>query len=280
MNSWPAPAKINLFLHILGRRDDGYHNLQTAFQFIDYSDALHFDVNDSGKINLQSNYSNVVQNDDLIMRAASMLQEHVGTKSGVDIIIEKKLPMGGGLGGGSSNAATTLVALNHLWGLKLSQDQLASLGLRLGADVPVFVAGKAAWAEGVGEHLQPIEVPEKWYLVVNPGVQVPTAEIFNTADLTRDTPPITIRDFLAGMGHNDCEVVVRNQHPEVSQVIDWMRKYSSAMMTGTGACVFSGFAQKEQARQLYAELPAKWSGFIAKGVNESPLLDRLAEEGP
>ena len=279
-NRWPAPAKLNLFLHIVGRKEDGYHLLQTAFQFLDYCDYLDFTPIDNPDIKLTANYETVAVEDDLIVRAAKTLQAESGTKMGAEIQINKVLPMGGGLGGGSSNAATTLIALNCLWQLGFSPEKLSAIGLSLGADVPVFVHGRAAWAEGVGEELQPIDVPEKWYLVASPDIHVSTAEIFNSPDLTRDTPAITIRDFLAGKGENDCEPVVRSGYPEVAQLIDWMGKKAPTRMTGTGACVFSAFDTEDAARAVYAEMPRKWRGFIAKGINRSPLLARLAKENP
>ena len=204
-NSWPAPAKLNLFLHIVGRRNDGYHLLQTAFQFLEHSDELEIKPTSNNKIYLSRNYEGIDAENDLIMRAARLLQSKSGTNHGAEIHVNKILPMGGGLGGGSSNAATTLVALNCLWQLGLTDGELSSLGLSLGADVPVFVQGHAAWAEGIGEVLKPIDVPELWYLVASPDINISTMKIFNAPDLTRDTPAITIRDFLAGKGNNDCE---------------------------------------------------------------------------
>jgi 4-diphosphocytidyl-2-C-methyl-D-erythritol kinase len=279
-NSWPAPAKLNLFLHIVGRRDDGYHLLQTAFQFLDYCDYLDIIPTDNNEIKLSRNYDAIDVENDLIMRAARLLQSESGTSHGANIHINKTLPMGGGLGGGSSNAATTLVALNSLWQLGLTGEKLSTLGLSLGADVPVFMLGSAAWAEGVGELLQPIEVPEKWYLVASPDINISTMMIFNAPDLTRDTPAITIRDFLTGKGKNDCESVVRSEYLEVAQLIDWMGEKAPARMTGTGACVFSEFETEDAARLVHDDLPQKWTGFVAKGINKSPLLARLAREYP
>ena len=276
--SWPAPAKLNLFLHITGRRADGYHLLQTAFQFLDYVDDLEFSPRDDQKITLDANYKGVPTDRDLIVRTAQRLQQQSTSPLGVDIRINKRLPMGGGLGGGSSNAATTLVALNCLWNMGLSEMKLAEMGLGLGADVPVFIHGHAAWAEGVGEKLQPLEPPEDWYLVISPGENVSTAEIFNAPDLTRNTPAITIRDFLAGAGRNDCEKIVRSIYPEVARSLDWLAEATQARMTGTGACVYGTFSTKSEAKELKDLLPEAWQGFVAQGRNTSPLLDRLAQE--
>ena len=230
---WPAPAKLNLILHITGQREDGYHLLQTAFQFLDFSDMLDFTVRDDGVISRQSNWQGVVEEDDLIVRAAKVLQQESGCQSGVDINLEKRLPAGAGLGGGSSDAATTLVALNHLWGLEFTVDILADIGLKLGADVPVFVRGHAAWAEGVGEQLTPIEPKEFWYLVVRPDCCISTMEVFNSSDLTRNTPAIRIRDFLRDGGHNDCESVVKDLYQEVAEALDWLGQFAVDKMTGT-----------------------------------------------
>jgi len=277
-NNWPAPAKLNLFLHVVGRRTDGYHLLQTVFQFLDYSDQLGFTARSDGRLIRHANYSDIKPDDDLVIRAARALQAETGCALGVDITVIKQLSMGGGLGGGSSNAATTLVALNQIWSLGLTTDRLAGIGLALGADVPVFVRGQAAWAEGVGELLTEIEPVECWYLVINPGCHVPTAGIFDAPDLTRNTPAITIRDFLKSGGHNDCEPVVRRLYPEVAAVLDWLGQYAVARLTGTGACVFAGFNSQEQAEKIQASLPTKWQGFVARGLNRSPLLARLEQE--
>ena len=276
--SWPAPAKINLFLHVLGRREDGYHELQTAFLFLDYCDSLEFRPRQDQKIVRHANYDNVAEENDIIVRAANSLREQAQRPFGVDIHIDKRLPMGGGLGGGSSNAATTLVALNSLFKLGLDRSELASIGLALGADVPVFIAGEAAWAEGVGEQLRPISVPEDWYLVVIPASPVATAEIFAADDLTRNTAAITIRDFLAGAGHNDCENVVRQRYPEVGEVLDWLGDRYETRMTGTGACVFARFKSREEAEKAGKSLPTGWRHFVAQGRNQSPLLRRLEQE--
>lgn len=274
--AWPAPGKLNLFLHVVGRRPDGYHNLQTIFQFIDRCDELHFTVRRDGQIRLLSPLPGVPEERDLTVRAARLLQEARGTRLGADIRVEKRLPMGGGLGGGSSDAATTLVALNRLWGLALSEDRLAELSLRLGADVPVFVRGHAAWAEGVGERLVPVNLEEPWYVVIEPPVTVPTAAVFGAAELTRNSAPVTIRDFLSGLCRNDCEVVVFARYPEIAEARRWLAAFGAARLTGTGACVFAPFAEEEIAREVLGQLPAGWRGFVAKGLNRSPLADRLS----
>lgn len=285
--SWPAPAKINLFLRVLGRRSDGYHELQTAFQFLAYGDEIQLSVRADGCIQRCTNLPGVSERFDLTVRAARRLQSFSGTKLGVDIGIEKRLPLGGGLGGGSSNAATVLVALNHLWRLQLSVDTLAELGLALGADVPVFVRGRAAWGEGVGEHLTPIELEEPWYLVVHPGCHVSTASVFAAPTLTRNATPVKICSFLSDptgstkqlspreLVHrigNDCEALVRKQHPEVDAVFRWLSRFGSARMTGTGAAVFMPLNGEDEGHQLLARLPAHWWGIVTQGRNRSPLL--------
>ena len=275
---WPAPAKLNLFLHITGRRADDFHLLQTVFQFLDYADVLHFTVRTDGAVRRLSELPGVAAEGDLVVRAARLLQTETGCRLGADIRLEKRLPMGGGLGGGSSDAATTLVALNALWQLRLPVERLAALGLTLGADVPVFVRGQAAWAEGVGERLEPVDLPEPWYLVLVPPVGVSTAAVFGAPELTRDCPPITIRDFLAGIGRNVCEPVVRARFPAVAAALDWLAHFAPARMTGTGCCVFAAFAVESAAREVAAQLPAGWHGFVARGCNRSPLLERLAQE--
>ncbi len=276
--SWPAPAKINLFLHVLGRREDGYHELQTAFLFLDHCDALDFQPRQDQAIVRHANYDNVAEEEDIIVRAAKLLRQRAERPFGVDIHIDKRLPMGGGLGGGSSDAATTLVALNSIFKLGLNTSELGSMGLELGADVPVFIAGEAAWAEGVGEQLHPISVPEDWYLLVIPESPVATAEIFAAADLTRNTAAITIRDFLAGAGHNDCENVVRQRCPEIREVLDWLGERYETRMTGTGACVFASFKTRAEADKAGDSLPKRWRHFVAQGRNQSPLLRRLEQE--
>jgi 4-diphosphocytidyl-2-C-methyl-D-erythritol kinase len=268
---WPAPAKLNLFLHITGRRDDGYHTLQTVFQFLDHADQLYFALRPDDAIRRFGGPPGVPAEADLCVRAARFLQEAAGIRRGVDIYNEKRLPAGAGLGGGSSDAATTLWVLNRLWAAGLEPAPLAELGLRLGADVPVFLFGRAAWAEGVGEILTPIDPPQPWYLVINPAVSVSTAAVFSDPELTRNSPRMTIRDFLSGGGHNDCEAVVRRRYPEVAAALDWLNRFSPARMTGTGACVFAAFATPAEAQAVGRRLPAGWSGFVARGVNRSPL---------
>lgn len=269
---WPAPAKLNLFLHVLGRRADGYHNLQTVFQFLDFGDDLFFSVREDGVIR----HADAVEfgNDDLCLRAARALQAATGTPLGCDIRLHKRIPVGGGLGGGSSDAATTLVALNALWKLDLSTDALATLGLKLGADVPVFVRGFAAWAEGIGETLTPIELAEPWYLVLTPPVSVSTQAVFNDPALPRNTPPITREVFFAGSHRNDCERLVCRQHPAVAEALDWLRRFGLARMTGTGASVFGVFPDRAQALAAQAKVPAGWRCFVAQGLNGSPLVTR------
>jgi 4-diphosphocytidyl-2-C-methyl-D-erythritol kinase len=268
---WPAPAKLNLFLHITGRRADGYHELQTAFQFLDYGDELQFEITDNPEIKLSQPVAGVADEENLIVRAARLLQQHSGCGKGAIIHVDKRLPMGGGLGGGSSNAATTLVALNYLWQCAVSDSELAQFGLELGADVPIFIAGFAAWAEGVGEKLTPINPEESWFVVVKPDCHVSTAEIFSSMELTRDCEPITISRFLSGEGSNVCEGVVKQRYPAVANALNWLAQYASPRMTGTGACIFADFDNQQQARQVVENLPSNWQGFVAKGSNRSPL---------
>lgn len=274
---WPAPGKVNLFLHITGRRPDGYHLLQTAFQFLSYGDELRFTLRDDGIIERVTPTTGVAHDDDLTVRAARALKPQVGPSQGVSIHLDKKLPMGGGLGGGSSDAATTLVALNILWEIGLSIEELAQVGLLLGADVPVFVHGRAAWAEGVGEKLCPLELNEPWFLVVVPDCQVSTAVIFSDPELTRDQSPITIRSFLEGNGGNVCEPVTRRRHPPVDLAFRWLEQFGQPRMSGTGACVFVAFPTQAAAEAVYNSLPKGWQGFVAEGKNESALR-RVARE--
>jgi 4-diphosphocytidyl-2-C-methyl-D-erythritol kinase len=272
---WPAPAKINLFLHVLGRRADGYHRLQTAFQFVDLCDLIDFGPRADGRIVRAADYTGVDEAGDLVVRAAHALRDAAGVRRGADIRVRKRIPMGGGLGGGSSDAATTLVALNAIWGTGLPEPELLRLGLTLGADVPVFVSGHAAWAEGVGERLTPIDPPEDWYLIVDPGVHVPTADVFQHPELTRNTPAITIRAFLEGGGANDCEAVVRKLHPRVGTALDWLRRYGDARLTGTGACMFLRCDSARAAKRVRDGLPGGLRGWVVRGCNQSPLRDRL-----
>jgi 4-diphosphocytidyl-2-C-methyl-D-erythritol kinase len=267
-----SPAKLNLFLHITGRRADGYHNLQTLFQLLDYGDTLRFTARDDGIITLSPDIPGLAFEDNLIIKAVRLLQPHTESSSGVDIQLTKRLPMGGGIGGGSSNAATTLVALNHLWNCNLSQSQLQHLGLQLGADVPVFVFAQTAWAEGVGEALQAIEMPKNWFLVVQPDCHVSTQQIFSHKDLTRDSPAIKVAAFLEQGGQNACQALVRRLYPQVDEALNWFTEQGyHAQLTGTGACVFTQFATAEAAQQVLARLPKHLPGFVAQGVNQSPL---------
>ena len=275
-SGWPAPAKINLFLHVVGRRDDGYHLLQTAFQFVDRCDWLSFDVNDSGRVRRARELAGVPEDDDLIVRAARALQRAGGASGGVTIDLDKQLPMGGGLGGGSSDAATVLVALNALWQLGLDTDALADIGLSLGADVPVFVHGAAAWAEGVGERLEPVEFEQSPTVIVTPKLAVNTGLVFAADDLTRDTPTIKMHAFSPHRSRNDCEPVTRRLYPEVGRALDWLSQFAPARMSGTGASVFASFDAMTRAEEVVAAAPDEWDAFCAPTVNRSPLLDRLA----
>jgi len=277
----PAPAKLNLMLHITGRRADGYHELQTLFQFLDYGDELSFRLREDGQIRLLTELPGVDHDSNLIVRAARMLQRESGCTLGADIQLTKRLPMGGGIGGGSSDAATTLLGLDHLWNTGLGEDRLAELGLSLGADVPVFVRGRAAFAEGVGERLQPVDLAEPWFLVIAPQVSVSTAEIFADPELTRNTPAITVRSLLAGGGHNDCQPVVEKRYPEVRNALSLLNKFVQARMTGTGACVFGSFPNEGEADKVRRQLPATLPSFVARGRNVSMLhrsLEQMAQE--
>ncbi len=281
MLTLPAPAKLNLMLHITGRRADGYHELQTLFQFLDYGDELLLRPREDGQIRLHTELPGVDHDSNLIVRAARLLQRESGCALGADIQLTKRLPMGGGIGGGSSDAATTLVGLDHLWNTRLGEDRLAELGLNLGADVPVFVRGRAAFAEGVGERLQPVDLPESWFLVIAPQVSVSTAEIFADPELTRNTPAITVRSLLAGGGHNDCQPVVEKRYPEVRNALSLLNKFVQARMTGTGACVFGSFPNEGEADKVRRQLPATLPSFVARGRNVSMLhrsLERMAQE--
>ncbi|MDH5518494.1 MAG: 4-(cytidine 5'-diphospho)-2-C-methyl-D-erythritol kinase [Gammaproteobacteria bacterium] len=277
---WPAPAKLNLFLHITGRRADGYHLLQSVFQFLNWGDELAFEITENGQISRQTEIAGVAEADDLIIRAARLLQQSSATKAGARISVKKILPMGGGLGGGSSDAATTLVVLNQLWQCGLSRQQLADLGLTLGADVPVFIHGVAAFVEGVGERISAIDVPEKWFFVLHPQINVSTAKIFNDSGLTRDCAAIRICDLSGAVLGNVCEAIACKHYPEIAEAIEWLSGYNRhARMTGTGACVFAEFDSQHEAEELLQRLPEKWQGFVAKGVNQSPLYQQLAANG-
>ncbi|WP_028239665.1 4-(cytidine 5'-diphospho)-2-C-methyl-D-erythritol kinase [Stutzerimonas azotifigens] len=271
----PAPAKLNLMLHILGRRPDGYHELQTLFQFLDHGDELTFSRRDDGEIRLLTPLPGVDPERNLIVRAARLLQHSSGCRLGADIELIKRLPMGGGIGGGSSDAATTLLGLDRLWDLRLGEERLAELGLALGADVPVFVRGRAAFAEGVGERLTPVEPAEPWYLVLVPQVAVSTAEIFSAPELTRDSPAITVRSVLERGGRNDCQPVVEKRYPEVRNALILLNKFVSARLTGTGGCVFGAFPDQAEADKVAAQLPESLPGFVAKGSNISMLHRKL-----
>jgi 4-diphosphocytidyl-2-C-methyl-D-erythritol kinase len=289
---WPAPAKLNLFLRITGRRDDGYHELQTIFLFLNQVDELEFRIRDDGVIRRLTHLAGVSESDDLVIRAARLLKAESGTGLGADITVHKSIPMAAGLGGGSSDAATTLVALSRLWKLGTSTAELQRLGLTLGADVPVFVRGEAAWAEGVGERLTPIELHELWYLVVCPECRVSTADVFSAPALTRNSPPMKIPNFcfegseeppryspcdIMGRTGNDCEAVVRASHPEVGELLDYLSAHGPARMTGTGGGVFIPAMDEQHARRLASKLPRRWYGIVARGLNRSPLWSENRE---
>jgi 4-diphosphocytidyl-2-C-methyl-D-erythritol kinase len=269
-----SPAKLNLFLHITGQRKDGYHELQTLFQLLDWGDHLTFFPNDSGNITLSGCSLDIPDDENLIVMAARMLQQ---AGQGVHIEVDKRIPEGGGLGGGSSNAATTLLAMNHLWRRGLDNFTLQQMGARLGADVPVFTGGHTAWAEGIGEILTPLELPRKWFLVVTPDCRVSTAEIFSHEQLTRDTSPIKIAAFFKGRSRNDFQNLVRKLHPEIDNALKWLENFGEARLTGTGACAFASFTEESAARSALSQMPDEMTGFVAQGLNESPVLRALAE---
>ncbi len=282
LNDCPAPAKLNLFLHVTGRRADGYHLLQTVFQLLDHGDTLHFSTRDDGEIHRTTELAGVPAENDLVVRAARLLQQampqHPARRNGADIAIEKRLPMGGGLGGGSSDAATTLIALNHLWQAGLSRQELMTLGLQLGADVPFFIFGSNAFAEGIGESLVSVQTPDCWYVVIEPGVGVPTQQIFSSTELTRDTKPVKISDFSGtpfGFGKNDLQVVAASLFPAVAEAIEWLRQYGDARMTGSGACVFCPFEQERQADAVLATVPRHWKAWKARSLAQHPLAHLL-----
>jgi 4-diphosphocytidyl-2-C-methyl-D-erythritol kinase len=283
---WPAPAKLNLFLHVTGRRPDGYHELQTLFQLVDLEDRLYFRVRRDGVIARSGTPTGWDPADDLAVRAAAILRTKAANFDlGVDIVVEKHIPVGGGMGGGSSDAATTLVALNALWGLRFSTDRLAGWGLELGADVPLFVRGYTALARGVGEHLEPADVPPAAFAIVFPGVAAPTAEAFQAPELTRNSPVITIPGFLSSdwyaralPGRNDLEPVVAARHPAVRAALEWLGARGAARLTGSGACVFAAFGTESGAHAALAGLPADWTGMVARGLARSPLAARAAAE--
>lgn len=268
----PAPAKLNLFLHIIGRRADGYHLLQTVFQFIDLSDEIILQQRQDHLITITTDQAELANENNLVVRAAKLLQSSTGSKLGADIQLIKRIPMGAGLGGGSSDAASTLLGLNRLWELNLSLNELAQLGAKLGADVSVFVYGHAAWAEGVGDQLQSIELPEPWYLIIAPPCHVSTQEIYTSPELTRNSTPITIGEFLRLGGRNDCELLVRQKYPVVDQAIIWLNQFAPAKMTGTGSCVFASFTTEAEALSVLKQLPKAYKAWVLKGLNISPAL--------
>lgn len=279
---FPSPAKINLFLHIVGQRDDGYHNLETLFQFIDHSDTLTLTATEKPTIDLLTPIEGVNNEDNLIVKAARLLKKKTNSPLGVQISINKILPMGGGLGGGSSNAATVLVALNTLWQCQLSTSDLATLGLSLGADVPIFIHGFAAFAQGVGEKLTVMDPEEPWYLITKPECSISTQQVFTAADLPRKTKRLSpsaldTRDFISDKFHNDCQTLVIKHYPEVAKLLAWLVEYAPSRMTGTGACVFSRFSSQQEARSLQAKLPKGVSSFVAQGLNKSPLCSVIAK---
>ena len=274
--AFPAPAKLNLFLHVTGRRADGYHLLQSVFRFIDRTDTVHLTLRDDGRVVRETDLPGVPEERDLTVRAARLLQPHAPAGAGVGIRVDKVLPMGGGLGGGSSDAATVLLALNRLWQVNLSRPALQALGLQLGADVPVFVFGQTAFAEGVGEILHPVSAPPAWYVVLTPPVAVPTAAVFAAPELTRDTPRLRIAPFSTGVGRNDLQPVVLQRYPDVACHLEWLAQFGEARMTGSGACVFATFGTEAAAHEVLARLPATMQGFVAQGLDRHPLYDCCA----
>ncbi|MDX1811657.1 MAG: 4-(cytidine 5'-diphospho)-2-C-methyl-D-erythritol kinase [Gammaproteobacteria bacterium] len=268
---WLAPAKLNLFLHITGRRADGYHLLQSVFQFLEYGDSLRFQILESPEICIEPAIPEVSLEDNIIYKAAMALKQKYNISSGARISLIKRLPMGGGLGGGSSDAATTLLALNRLWNLNLTKQTLMEIGLTLGADVPVFIFGHSAWAEGVGEKLEAVNLPEKWFLTLFPNIHINTGTIFSSSELTRDKDPIKIRDFLQGATENVCQPVVEKHYPEVTEALNWLNQFSPARLTGTGACIFAAFDSKQAALTVSQQVPDKWQHFVAKGLNKTPI---------
>ncbi len=292
LHNCPAPAKLNLFLHVVGRRPDGYHLLQSVFQLIDRSDTLHFDLRDDDRIVRTTDVPGVPEEQDLIVRALRALQaeyerRHGRLPPGIDVAVEKCLPMGGGLGGGSSDAATALMAANHLWQAGLTDAELIAIGLPLGADIPFFLFGETAFAEGVGEALQAVPGPDCWYVVIEPGVAVPTVAIFTAPDLTRDTKAITISDFsrrhvesndLIGFGKNDLQDVAARLFPPVAEAIEWLGRYGAARMTGSGSCVFCAFSTEQEAEQVLKQVPARWRAWKAKALQRHPMKIALANQ--
>jgi 4-diphosphocytidyl-2-C-methyl-D-erythritol kinase len=275
---YPAPAKLNLFLHVVGRRADGYHLLQTVFRLVDLCDWLRFTERQDGAIRLSRELPGVTAEENLAVRAARLLQSEGGAGRGVEIDIEKNIPIGGGLGGGSSDCATTLAALNRLWGLGLAPARLAELGLRLGADVPFFLFGANAFGEGVGERLTALDLPQAWYVVLTPPVSVPTREIFASPELTRNSKTIKISGFSAGFGKNDLEPVVCRRYPDVAAHLEWLRRFGDARMSGSGACVFAEFATEREARSVHSKMPARMRGLVVRGLDRQPLAALLENE--
>lgn len=277
--SFPSPAKLNLFLHVVGQRPNGYHELETVFQFLDYGDTIELQVNATNNIEILTPIKGVKTSDNLIYKAAKLLQEHASSSCGVDIKITKVLPMGGGLGGGSSNAATILLALNKLWNINLPINTLAELGLKLGADVPIFIHGIAAFAQGIGEVLTPITPTEHWYLVSKPDCSISTQDVFTSPELVRDTPKLILNNISEDLNieecHNDCETIVIKNYPKVAKLLAWLIEYAPSRMTGTGACIFSRFNTKNEAQKVQSALPEGVESFVAKGINQSPLIDAV-----
>jgi len=274
---WPAPAKLNLFLHVTGRRADGYHELQTLFQLIDLTDTLEISVRDDGRIERPEGPKDLAPEADLTVRAARALKDASGTRLGASLRVRKRIPLGSGLGGGSSDAATALLVLNELWDCRLALAELAALGATLGADVPVFVQGSSAWAEGVGERLTAVTLPSRWYVIIHPGVAVSTREVFQSPELTRNSPLITIRAFFESGGRNDCEAVVRSRSPEVAEALEWLSRVAPAHLTGTGSCVFTAFESAAEAERLAGRVPDRWGSFVARGLDRSPLHELLRQ---
>lgn len=277
--AFPAPAKLNLFLHVVGRREDGYHLLESVFRFIDFGDVVHLQLRDDGYVERVCDLPGVPEDLDLTLRAARLLQAFASQSAGVNIRLDKHLPLGGGLGGGSSDAATVLLALNRLWGLNFSRQRLQELALSLGADVPVFVFGQSAFAEGVGERLTRVTLPLAWYVVLMPPVHIATAAIFAAPELTRNTPALTIARFSASQNsgvaglHNDLQAIVVKRHPKVAQYLDWLARYADARMTGSGACVFAAFDNEDAAKHVLRDLPDGMQGFMAQGLDRHPLFE-------
>ena len=275
-SAWPAPAKLNLFLHVVDRRPDGYHLLQTVFQLLDWGDTVHLRVRADSRIARSGDLAAIPEESDLTLRAARTLQESTGSPLGVEIAIEKRIPVGGGLGGGSSDAATTLVALNEMWQTGLGVDELADLGLRLGADVPLFVRGHSAWAEGVGERLVPVDLPYRNFVVVDPNVSIATGPLFQASELTRNTAPTTINAFLEGTAtSNAFAPLVRARHPQVAEALDWLGRFGDARLSGTGGCVFLALESAAEAEKIVSACPAGFVAFSANGVNQSRLIAAL-----